>query len=77
MVGRLEDKWEMWIIAILYSKDMELFTNLHSLFSFYCLIQTAAQHLLLLFSFSLTPSSHAGAPRASDSGPLPRLLCAL
>jgi hypothetical protein len=47
-------------------------TNLHSLLSFYRLIQTAPQNFLLLFSFSLTSSSHAGpAPRASDSGPRP------
>jgi hypothetical protein len=46
-------------------------TNLHSLLSFYRLIQTAPQNFLLLFSFSLTSSSHAGPPRASDSGPRP------
>jgi hypothetical protein len=41
---------------------MEFFTNLHSLLSFYRLVQTASQNFLLLFSFSLTSSSHAGLP---------------
>jgi hypothetical protein len=36
---------------------MEFFTNLHSLLSFYRLVQTAPQNFLLLFSFS-----HAGLP---------------
>jgi hypothetical protein len=52
-------------------KSMEFFTNLHSLLSFYRFVQTAPQNFLLLFSFSLTSSSHAGLPRASDSGPRP------
>jgi hypothetical protein len=46
----------------LAAPSMEFFTNLHSLLFFYRLVQTASQNFLLLFSFSLTSSSHAGLP---------------